>query len=163
MKNLVQGLQQKSSSVFASSSAPVAATKTPTRTATMVNRCNLLMCILLISNSVLVIYGKSLEQHHQHLHEKIVRKRNVAESPSCDLVQHFFESMNISVSPHHSQQQINHKANGECRNFVLICLFVCLFLFTLCVSPIFNSIPIHSYRFEPLFIMLRSLCEAVCL
>lgn len=82
MKKLLQGLQCGSN---------------------MLISCNLLLCFLVLSNSV-VSYAKSLDHHENHL-----RKRNVGEPPSCDLVQHFFESMNVTVN----NPLANDKSNGE--------------------------------------------------
>lgn len=83
----------------------------------MFNRCHLIVCLLLLlSSHSLLSYAKSMEHHshHQQQHERILRKRNAAESPSCELVQHFFESLNVSTN----HPQANDKPNGKWRSFV---------------------------------------------
>lgn len=82
----------------------------PSYKSIMLTRCHLLACIvLLLSSHTMSAYGKSFE-HHQTHHERIVRKRNAGpESPSCELVQHFFDSLNVSVN----HPQPNDKPNGE--------------------------------------------------
>lgn len=86
----------------------------------MFNRCHLIVCtVLLLSSHCWLAYAKSLEHHthHQQQHERVLRKRNAAESPSCELVQHFFESLNVSVN---QPQQANENQHGKCKLRTLI-------------------------------------------
>lgn len=61
--------------------------------------CQLFLCLCL-SNSVLVARAKSLEHHHSHHPTKDTEYGGSAgDGNSCDSVEHYFNSLNVTVRP----------------------------------------------------------------
>lgn len=61
--------------------------------------CQLFLCLCL-SNSVLVASAKSLEHHHSHHPTKDTEYGGGAgDGNSCDSVEHYFNSLNVTVRP----------------------------------------------------------------
>lgn len=59
--------------------------------------CKLLLCLCL-SNSVLVVNAKNLD-HHSHHPTKDTEYGGASDGNSCDSMEHYFNSLNVTVRP----------------------------------------------------------------